>query len=110
MLTANSWTEHSVPNGGVRERTEAAEEVFNPIGRATILTNQTLQKSQGLNHQPKSTHGGTHGSIHICSRGWPCQSSVGGQALGLVKAQCPNEGKCQDQEAGVHGLVSRERG
>jgi hypothetical protein len=25
MFTANHWTEHSVPNGGVRERTERAE-------------------------------------------------------------------------------------
>jgi hypothetical protein len=25
------------------------------------------KNSQRLNHQPKSTHGGTHGSSHICS-------------------------------------------
>jgi hypothetical protein len=25
---------------------------------------------EGLNHQPKSIHGGTHGTSHICSRGW----------------------------------------
>jgi hypothetical protein len=30
----------------------------NPIGRTTISTNQTPQSSQGLNYQPKSTHGG----------------------------------------------------
>jgi hypothetical protein len=40
--------------------------LFNPIGRTTISTNQN---SQGLNHQPRSTHGGTHGSSPICSRG-----------------------------------------
>ena len=28
--------------------------------------------SQELNHQAKSTHGVTHGSSYICSRGWPC--------------------------------------
>jgi hypothetical protein len=28
--------EHRVPNGGVRERTEGAEEVCNPTGRTTI--------------------------------------------------------------------------
>jgi hypothetical protein len=44
------------------------------------------QSSQKLNHQPKSTHGGTHGSSHICSRGWACQTSMGGEAIGLVKA------------------------
>ena len=38
------------------------------------------------------THGGTHGSNHICSRGWPCQTSVGGEALGPVKVQCPSVG------------------
>jgi hypothetical protein len=35
------WTERRVPYGGVRERTEGVEEVFNPIGRTTISTNQT---------------------------------------------------------------------
>ena len=35
---------------------------------------------------------------------------MGGEALGPVKAQCPNVGECQDQEAGVGGLVSRGRG
>ena len=33
-----------------------------------------------------------------------------GEALGLVKAQCPGVGECQDREAGVGGLVSREKG
>jgi hypothetical protein len=37
---------------------EGAKGVCNPIGRATILSRQTLQSSQGLNHQPKSTQGG----------------------------------------------------
>jgi hypothetical protein len=60
------------PIGGVRERTEGAERVGNRTGRTTIQTNQTRQRFQGLNHQPKSTHGGTHGSSYICSRGWPC--------------------------------------
>ena len=89
MLTANHWTEHKVPNGGVRERTEG---VCNPIGR-TILTNQIHQSSQGLNHQPKSTRGGTHVTIHICSRGWFCQTSMGEEALGPVKALCLSVGE-----------------
>jgi hypothetical protein len=42
MLTANHWTEHRVPNRGVREWTEGVEDVCNFIGRTTILTNQTL--------------------------------------------------------------------
>ena len=69
------------------------------------------QRSQGLNHQPKSTHGVTHGSSHICSRGWPCRASVEGErAVGPVKGQCPRVGKCQDREVGVCRLVSRGRG
>ena len=34
--------------------------------------------SQGLSHKPRSTYGGTHDSIHICSICWPCQVSMGG--------------------------------
>jgi hypothetical protein len=33
MLTTNYLTDHRVPNRGVGERTEAAEGVYNPIGR-----------------------------------------------------------------------------
>ena len=39
----------TTPNGGVRERTEGAEGVCNPIEKTTISTNQTLQSSQVLN-------------------------------------------------------------
>jgi hypothetical protein len=35
MLVANHWTEHRVHNGGAKERTEEAEDVCNPIRRAT---------------------------------------------------------------------------
>jgi hypothetical protein len=34
---------------------------------------------------PKSTHGGTHGSSCICSRGWPSWLPMGGKAFGPVK-------------------------
>jgi hypothetical protein len=59
MLAANHWDEHRVPYGGIRERTEGAEGVCKPIGRTTLATNQTPQISQGINYQPKSTHGET---------------------------------------------------
>ena len=36
----------------------------------------------------------------ICSRGWPCRASMGGEALGPVKAQCPSAGECQGSEEG----------
>jgi hypothetical protein len=35
---------------------------------------------------------------------------VRGEALGPVKDQCLSVGECQDREAGVGGLVSREKG
>jgi hypothetical protein len=59
---------------------------FATIERTTISTNQTPQSSQGLNHQSKSKPGGTNGSRCICSREWPYWISVGGEALGPVKA------------------------
>ena len=96
-LKANHWTECGIPNRGVIEKTEGVEGVWNPIGRTTISTNQTSpppQSSQGLNHQPKNTHGGTHGSICICSRRWPYLASIGGETLGPVKAWCPRVGEC----------------
>jgi hypothetical protein len=43
---------------------------------------------QGLNHHPKSTHGATHGSSYICSRGWTCLASMGEEALVSEKALC----------------------
>ena len=110
MLTAIHWTKHRVPNEEVRERTQGVEGVCSSIGGTIIWTNQYPQSSQGLNHQPKSTHGGTHGSRCICSRGWPSWSSMGGEALSPVKILCPSIGECQGQEAGVGGLVSRGGG
>jgi hypothetical protein len=34
---------------------------------------------------------------------------MGGVTLGPVKARCPSVGECQDQEAGMGGLVRRGR-
>jgi hypothetical protein len=105
ILTAYHWTEHKVPNEGAIERTQGAEGVSSPIGGI----NQYLQSSQGLNHQPKC-HDGTHGSSCICSRGCSSWSSMGGEALGPVKALCPSVGKPQNQNEGVRGMVSRGAG
>jgi hypothetical protein len=80
------WVEYWIPSGGVRERTEGAEGVCNPHRKNNNVNQPDPQSSQGLNHQPKNTHGGSHGSIHICSRGWPCQALIAGEAFGLVKA------------------------
>ena len=85
MHAVNHLTKNGDPNGGVRGRTEGAEGIHNPIGRKTS-PNQNPQSSQGLNHKPKSIHGGTHGSSYICSRGWSYLASMGGEALGPVEA------------------------
>ena len=110
MLSANHWTEHRVPNGGTRERTQGAKGFCSPIGGTTIWTNQYPQSSLGLNHLSKKTHGGTCGSICICSRGWPSQPSMGEEALGPMKILCPSIGECQGQKVGVSGLRNRVRG
>ena len=68
------------------------------------------ESSQGLNHQPKSTDGGTQGSRLICIRGWLCRTSMRGKVLGLRKALCPSIGECQYREPGVCGLKRRGRG
>jgi hypothetical protein len=57
-----------------------------------------LHSSLGLNHQSKKSHGGTHGSSCICSRGWLSQSSMGREALSPVKVLCPSIGECQGQQ------------
>jgi hypothetical protein len=86
----------------LRERNKGAERICNPTGRATLSTNQS---SQGLKHQSRNTHGGNHCSSCICSRGWPCWASVGGEALGHVKTPCPSLRECQGREAGMGGWV-----
>jgi hypothetical protein len=53
------------------------------------MNQQYPQSSQGLNHQPKSTHEGIHGSSRIYSRGWPSQSSMGREAFGLGEGSMP---------------------
>jgi hypothetical protein len=47
--------------------------------------------------------------IYVAEHGF-VRTSMGGEALGSVKALCPSVGECQGQEAGVGGLVSRGRG
>jgi hypothetical protein len=47
MLATSHWTEHRVPNGRFRERTEGAEGVFSHIVRTSISTNQTTSELPG---------------------------------------------------------------
>jgi hypothetical protein len=81
MLKANHWIEHGDPNEAVRERNEGGKGICNPIGKTKILTNQTSQSSQELNHPPKHTHGFSC----ISSRGQPYLASMGEEALGPKK-------------------------
>jgi len=77
-----------------------------PIGRSTIPINQAPQSSQELNHQPKSTHGVIDGSNHLCRH---CLASIGGEALGPVKACFPSVGEYQGVKVGGEHLQRRRR-
>ena len=70
--------------------------------------NEPVPPELPLSNQPKSTHGGTQGSSCICSRGWPCWTSMSREAFGLVKVNCPSVGKCQGREE-IGWLVSKGR-
>jgi hypothetical protein len=50
MLIASWWTEHGIPYGGARKRTQGAEEVYSLMGGTAIWTNQYPQTYQGINH------------------------------------------------------------
>ena len=69
----------------------------------TVSTGQTPWSSLGLDHQPKNTHGATHGADHICGRRCPCGTSVGGEALGPEGVQYLSVGECQGRRMGVSG-------
>jgi hypothetical protein len=72
-----------VPDERVGEGTEEAEGVCRPKGKgATVSINQIPLSSQGLDNQPKSTHGGNHNTGCICGREWPCWTLVRGIVLG----------------------------
>jgi hypothetical protein len=75
-----------------------------------FLNRTPMAYAMGLNHQPKKTHGGTHGSSCICSRGWPSWSSMGGEVLGPPKVPGPSIREWQGQEVGMGGFVNRARG
>jgi hypothetical protein len=78
--------------GEVSRRTEVIERVCNPIEWTKNSNNQIPQSSQGLNHQPKCTHGGTHCSSCICSRGLIVLSGINGKcgpwSCGGLMRQC----------------------
>jgi hypothetical protein len=65
MLAANNWTEHGVPNRGIKERTEGVSGVCKPIGRTTISTNQTAPPSPELPGTKASTKEYTWLQLHM---------------------------------------------
>jgi hypothetical protein len=79
--------------------------VYSPMEGAIVSTGHSPWNSRGLDHQPKSIHGGTHGTGHICGRGWPSWTPVGGEAHGPEGVQCSSVGECQGGRTGVGGWV-----
>jgi hypothetical protein len=51
------WKEHRVLNEGARESTQGTEGICRHIGGTIIWSYHYLQRSLGLNHQSKKTHG-----------------------------------------------------
>lgn len=101
MLSASHWIENWDLNGGVSERTEVIEGMFNPIGRTTVSTNQIPQSFQGLKHQVKSTHGTTPGSSSsMCSRRWALLGINGRRDPWSCEGSMTSVGECQGREAG----------
>jgi hypothetical protein len=88
----------------LQKRLRSWEElVCSPMEGAMVSSGQKPWSSWGLNHQPKNTHGGTHGVGIICSSGWPCCTSLGGEALGFEGFQWPYVGQCHGGKMGVSG-------
>ena len=98
MLADNYWTGMEFPievlEKGLKELKELKGFVTHRKNNNINHPDVPPQSSQGLNHQPKDTHGGTHGSSCICSRGWPSQTSMEGESLGPMKALCLRVGEC----------------
>jgi hypothetical protein len=53
-----------------------------------------------------NTHGVTHGTGHICGRGWLCWTLVGGEVIGPEGTRCSSVGKCEGRRTGVGGWGS----
>ena len=74
------------------------------------MNQPVLPELPGTNPTTKEYTSRTHGSSHICRRGWLCGISMRGETLRPVKVLCPSVGESQEREAGVGGLVSRGEG
>jgi hypothetical protein len=93
---------NKIPMEGVTETKTGAEMERRTIQRLPhpgIHTIINHQQQYELTSTPRA-----HVSSCICSRGWPVQPLLGGEALGFVKIICPSTGECRGQEAGVGRL------
>jgi len=72
-----------------------------PHRKNNDINQPDFQSSWELNYEPKSTHGETHGSSHICSRAWHCLASIRREALGPLKAHFLSVGEYQGFEIRV---------
>jgi hypothetical protein len=97
MLTANHWTEYGVPNGRVREKTKGSKRGFQPHRKNNINQPAPPPHPPELpGTKPLTEDMWRHPwlQLHIY-QGWPCWVSMGGEALGPMKAWYPSVGKCQ---------------
>jgi hypothetical protein len=101
---ADAWSYHQTelraPVRGAGRRTGGDKGNCNPIGR-TMLAGQTTPCSQDLDQQQRGVQGGIHGSTYICSKEWPCLTSMGREALGPVKVWYSRLGGCWSTGVGV---------
>jgi hypothetical protein len=109
-LVANHWIEYRGPWWRSCRRNWRSWGGLKTHGGSNSVNNLNPWSSQGLDHQPDNTHEVTHGTVHICGRGWPCWTSVGGEALGPEGVQCPSVGECQGRRTGVGGSTLIEAG
>jgi hypothetical protein len=82
MLPANHWTEHGGSQWRSWRRDRRSWGGLQPHRGSYSVKWPDPLNSWGLDHQPKCTHGGIHGSGHICGKGWPCFTLEGGAAFG----------------------------
>ena len=103
MFRVNHQTEIREPVGGAGRRTGGIglSRGLQPHWKSNI--GLITQFYQSLDHQPR----GIHGTRYICSRGWPCLTATGGEALGSGEVWCPSTGGCWSGGAKECGWVGQ---
>ena len=65
---------------------------------ATVSTGQNPLKLPG---RPPTKDTRRDPWLHVCSREWPCWTSVGEVVIGSIGVRCPSVEECQGREARV---------